>query len=256
MRLKCRDLTVDFDGRGRCVRALDGVTFETLDREFVSVVGPSGCGKTTLLRAIAGLLPVSQGVIERTPAKGDRSTRVLTVFQENSLFPWMTALENAAFGLEMQGVPRPERERRARAFLARFGFAGREHAYPHQLSLGMKQRIAVIRCFLAEPALMLMDEPFAALDALTRLTLQDELLALWEREPVSVIFVTHDLDEAIRLSDRVFVMSGAPGRMLAAYEVPLPRPRPLSLADDFRGRLLKARLQQDLGLDHADLAVG
>jgi ABC-type nitrate/sulfonate/bicarbonate transport system ATPase subunit len=137
----------------------------------------------------------------------------------------MTVLENAAFGLEMQGVPKQEREARARALLGRMGVTGRERSYPHQLSLGMKQRVAVIRCFLSEPGLMLMDEPFAALDAQMRSVLQQELLALWEQNRHSVIFVTHDIDEALLLSDRILVLSKQPGTVVGETAVQLPRPR-------------------------------
>jgi NitT/TauT family transport system ATP-binding protein len=248
MRLRCSGVGIDFHSGPVRVTALDEVWLDTQESEFVSIVGPSGCGKTTLLRAIAGLLPVTRGRIERIAGRGDAADRVLTVFQEDSLFPWMTVLDNAAFGLEMQGVPRPRREAAARELLARFGFAGRERAYPHQLSLGMKQRVAVIRCFLADPALMLMDEPFAALDALTRLTLQEELLGLWERDRKTVIFVTHDLDEAIRLSDRIVVMSAQPGRIVSEHLVTFPRPRHLALVTDPRFLPLKARLYSELGL--------
>ncbi len=253
MRLRIVDVEVGFPSQAGEVRAIERVSLETKNGEFVSIVGPSGCGKTTLLRAIAELLPVRSGVIERI-ARDDRNRRILTVFQENSLFPWMTTIENAAFGLEMQGVGRREREDRAREMLDRFGFQGRERAWPHQLSLGMKQRVAVIRCFLADPALMLMDEPFAALDALTRLTLQEELLGLWERDQKSVVFITHDLDEAIRLSDRILVMSASPGRIIAEHRVHLARPRPLGIILDPEFQELKSRMHRELGFVTAEHA--
>jgi NitT/TauT family transport system ATP-binding protein len=249
MRLKCLDVGVDFSSDGGSVRALESVSLETADGEFVSIVGPSGCGKTTLLRAIVGLLPVRKGSIEHIVCRADQNQRILTVFQENSLFPWMTALDNAAFGLRMQGIGQREREEKARELLWRFGFRDREDAYPYQLSLGMKQRVAVIRCFLSDPALMLMDEPFAALDALTRLTLQEELLGLWERDKKSVLFVTHDLDEAIRLSDRILVMSPGPAQIIAEHRVPFPRPRPLALITESEFQLLKAKMHRELGLE-------
>jgi NitT/TauT family transport system ATP-binding protein len=189
------------------------------------LVGPSGCGKTSLLRVLAGLLAPSSGKFERIGGAFDRNSSVLLVSQEHNLFPWMTASANAAFGLEMQGVARPEREARARQLLARLGCANKEHAYPNQLSMGMKQRVAVARCFLSDPAVMLMDEPFAALDCQTRIVLQQELLDLWEQDRKSVVFVTHDVEEAILLSDRILVLSEGPGTVIAEYRVPLSRPR-------------------------------
>jgi len=161
----------------------------------------------------------------------------------------MTVLGNAAFGCEMLGVPRRERERRARELLHRLGFAGREGAYPHELSLRMKQRVAVARCFLSDPAVMLMDEPFAALDCQRRLALQQELLRLWEQNHKTVIFVTHDVEEAILLSDRILVFSRQPGRIVADFPVPLPRPRTgaVTLTEEFL--LLKRFIAAELGME-------
>ncbi|MBM3745379.1 MAG: ABC transporter ATP-binding protein [Acidobacteria bacterium] len=233
---------VTYTANGTSVCALADVSFETREREFLAVVGPSGCGKTTLLRVLAGLQEPTGGVVERITLPGDQAQRALLVFQENSLFPWMTVLENAAFGLEMQAVGRREREGRARAMLERFGLAGRERAYPHQLSVGMKQRVAVIRSFLSEPSLLLMDEPFAAADAQTRAGLQQELLAIWEQEHRSVIFVTHDVDEAILLSDRILVLSAQPGAVVAEFRVPFPRPRETTVTLDEQLLALKRRI--------------
>lgn len=207
------------------VAALGGLTFDSREGEFLTFVGPSGCGKTTLLRVLAGLLAPSAGECARIPGPFDRNSSVLLVSQEHNLFPWMTASAKAAFGLEMQGVPRAEREARARELLARLGCANKEHAYPSQLSMGMKQRVAVARCFLSDPAVMLMDEPFAALDCQTRMVLQQELLDLWEQDRKSVVFVTHDVEEAILLSDRILVLSEGPGTVVAEYHVPASRPR-------------------------------
>src|SRR5262245_798654 len=181
MRVTVSDLTVTFGTGEARVPAIDRLSFDTRDAEFVSIIGPSGCGKTTLLRTLAGIITPQSGSVQRTLGARDRLDRAFVVFQENSVFPWMTVLENATFGLKMQGVDVVEREQRARVLLERFGLAGRERAYPHQLSLGMKQRVAVARCFLAQPALMLMDEPFAGLDAHTRSSLQRELLDVWEQ---------------------------------------------------------------------------
>jgi len=202
-----------------------------------------------LLRVLAGAVTPSEGEVERIPSPADRNQNVLLVSQEHSLFPWMTVLENAAFGCEMQGVPRREREDRARELLHRLGFAGRECAYPHELSLGMKQRVAVARCFLSDPAVMLMDEPFAALDCQRRLVLQQELLDLWEQNHKTVIFVTHDVEEAILLSDRILVFSRQPGRIVAEIPIQLPRPRTaaITLTEEFL--LLKRRLAAELGME-------
>ncbi len=219
-----------------------GLNLNVRSGEFVSVVGPSGCGKTTLLRAVAGVVPCHSGAVERIPSPDDRNRLLLIVFQENSLFPWMTVMENAAFGLRMQGVDKDVREQRAGVLLRRFGFAGREHVYPRELSLGMKQRVAVIRCFLSDPSAMLMDEPFAALDYQTRLGLHRELLELWEQHHKTVIFVTHDIEEAMVLSDRIVVLSRQPATVVAEFRVPFARPRDPSVAFGEEFLALKRRV--------------
>ncbi len=247
MRVTVSDLAVTVGrGPGR-VAALDGVSFEASDAEFLGIIGPSGCGKTTLLRTLAGLVEPRRGRVLRTPGPNDGDGRMLLVFQEDSVFPWMTVLENATFGLKMRGVAAMEREARARELLARFGLAGRERAYPSQLSVGMKQRVAVIRCFLANPAAMLMDEPFAGLDAATRCVLQQELLDAWDRDPKTVIFVTHDVDEALLLSDRILVLDGPPARVVDSISVPFRRPRTPTLPLDGAFLELKRRIWGMLG---------
>ena len=223
MKLECSDLCVDFHSPAGRVEALKNLSFATKDGEFLGVVGPSGCGKTTLLRALAGIHPQSSGTI--TPDPTDGGARILLVFQEDGLFPWMTVLDNAAFGLEALGVARAERRERAREMLERVGLGGREKDYPHQLSVGMKKRVSVIRAFLCPAEMLLMDEPFAALDAQTRLRLQGELLDLWRSDGRNVIFVTHDIDEALLLSDRILVLSSGPGRIAGDFPAPFPRPR-------------------------------
>jgi NitT/TauT family transport system ATP-binding protein len=253
--LNCRHVGVDYPAVGGLVHALEDVTFETRAGEFLSVVGPSGCGKTTLLRVLAGLIQPTHGRVER-PGHLKGKHRTLIVFQEHGLFPWMTVIENAAFGLEMQGVSKGERESRALELLDRYGFRGRERAYPHQLSLGMKQRVAVIRCFLSDPPVMLMDEPFAALDCQTRLTLQQELLELWEQNHKTVVFVTHDMDEALLLSDRVLVLSAQPGTVRAEFAVPFPRPRTAELTLEEEFLSLKRRIAQELGMRAMRAACG
>jgi NitT/TauT family transport system ATP-binding protein len=175
-------------------------------------------------------------------------SRILLVFQEHGLFPWMTVLDNAAFGLEMQGVGKKEREGRAMELLQRFGLAGRERSYPNQLSAGMKQRVAVIRSFISRPSILLMDEPFAALDYQTRLRLQQELLELWEQEHKSVVFVTHDIEEAILLSDRILVFSAQPGTVVAEFRVDFSRPRNTAVTLEEKFSQLKMRILGKLGL--------
>ena len=225
MRVLCNNLCIGFrDGEQR-IEALKRLTFECSNGEFLSIVGPSGCGKTTLLRVLAGLVSPDSGEVKLITESDNGNSRCLLVFQEESLFPWMNVLQNAAFGLEMQGVPKQVREDQARSLLQRMNVLGREHSYPHQLSLGMKQRVAVIRCFLSKPGLMLMDEPFGALDAQMRYTLQRELLTLWDQNRNSVIFVTHDVEEALLLSDRILVLSSQPGTVVEEISVRIPRPR-------------------------------
>lgn len=248
MRLRIANLSVTFPAPGGAVPALRGVSFETREREFVSIVGPSGCGKTTLLRVVAGLQAPTEGEVERILSTADRNPQVLLVSQERNLFPWMTVLDNAAFGLEMQGVPRRQRSQRARALLARLGFEGREQAWPHELSLGMKQRVAVARCFLSDPAVMLMDEPFAALDCLRRMELQQELLKLWEESHKTVLFVTHDIEEAILLGDRVLVLGGSPSRIRTEFRVPFDRPRSPALTFTAEFLDLKRSVAAALGM--------
>jgi NitT/TauT family transport system ATP-binding protein len=195
------------------------------------VVGPSGCGKTTLLKLLAGLLaPTSGRVVFETNA--DRAgPDTAMVFQEHGLFPWMTVLDNVAFGLEMQGVSRGERHARAAEFIDRVGLARSPHRYPHELSVGMRQRVGIARAFVTGSDVLLMDEPLGSLDAQTRLVLQSELLRIWREHRKLVVYVTHDIGEAILLGDRVLVMTGHPGRIREEIPVPLDRPRRLPFRD-------------------------
>ncbi|MCL4401187.1 MAG: ABC transporter ATP-binding protein [Acidobacteria bacterium] len=248
LELRCKRVGVSFTSNGSCVQALKDIWFEVRRAEFLSIVGPSGCGKTTLLRVLAGLIRPDEGTVEQVAPRNGRDGRTILVFQENSLFPWMTVLENAAFGLEMQGCGKCEREARARELLHRFGFAGRERDYPHQLSLGMKQRVSIIRCFLSDPAVLLMDEPFAALDCQTRMVLQQELLDLWEQNQKTVVFVTHDVEEAILLSDRILVLSRQPGTIIQEFPVSFARPRHTTLTLDDAFLHLKRCVFAELGM--------
>ncbi len=228
MGFTCIQIAKTYASRRGPVAALAAVDLQAADEEFICIVGPSGCGKTTLLKIIAGLIPPSQGRVEHAPGGGLRSA---LVFQDQGLFPWMNVLDNVAFGLEAQGVPPAERRARAGDFLGRVGLDDFARRYPHELSGGMRQRAAILRAFLANPRLLLLDEPFGGLDSQTRLVMQDELLRLWRAHPKSVVYVTHDIEEAILLGDRVVVMSGRPGRILQDLPIRLERPRPPSLRD-------------------------
>src|SRR5436190_67836 len=205
--------------RGRAVLALDDVSLAVREREFVALLGPSGCGKSTLLYLIGGFLPTEAGkiLIDGKPVAGPGPDRGI-VFQHFALFPWKTVRANILYGLERQNLPRDERERRARAYIDLVGLKGFEDSYPSQLSGGMKQRTALARTLAFDPQILLMDEPFGALDAQTRSLMQAELLGIWQRTPKTVIFVTHDVREAVYLADRVAVMSARPGRVKAVIE--------------------------------------
>ncbi len=197
------------------------------DREFIALLGPSGCGKSTLLRIINGLeLPDAGRVLlngEDITGKTGRGRGM--VFQSADLFPWRSALGNVEFGLQVLGMPKAERQTRGRDYLRRVGLADFEDAWPHQLSGGMQQRVGIARAFAIRPELLLMDEPFGALDVQTRDQLQDELLAIWEQEPKMVLFVTHGIEEALYLADRILVFSRRPARVLREIKVPFERPR-------------------------------
>jgi NitT/TauT family transport system ATP-binding protein len=213
--------------RGREVLALDEVSLEVAPREFVALLGPSGCGKSTLLYLIGGFLPTERGAIrvQGAPVAGPGPDRGI-VFQHFALFPWKTVRGNILYGLEKLGLERAERERRAQAFIDLVGLGGFEESYPAHLSGGMKQRTAIARTLALDPEILLMDEPFGALDAQTRSLMQTELLAIWKRSPKTVIFVTHDVQEAVYLAQRVVVMSARPGRVKAVIETGIDRTDP------------------------------
>jgi NitT/TauT family transport system ATP-binding protein len=228
---ECQQLCKAYQTRNGLIPALEDVTFAVGEQEFLCIVGPSGCGKTTLLKLIAGLVEPTSGQIRFVTRPPDGRPRAALVFQEHGLFPWMTVLDNVAFGLEAQGVGRVERRRRARAFIEKVGLVRFAHSYPHELSVGMRQRVGIARAFVAGAPILLMDEPFGSLDAQTRRVLQEELLRLWKDDQKLVVYVTHDIEEAVRLGDRVLVMTGQPGSIHDDIPVPLGRPRGLSAMD-------------------------
>jgi NitT/TauT family transport system ATP-binding protein len=209
---------------GAHVTAVHDVSIEVGESEFVSIVGPSGCGKTTILNMIAGFIPASGGeiLLDGRHINGPGPDRGV-VFQSFALFPWKTVLENVAFGPKMRGAGKAEREKIAREYLFLAGLAHAAERYPNELSGGMQQRVGVARALANEPDVLLMDEPFASVDAQTRMTLQEELTRIWQARRPTVIFITHDVNEAVFLANRVIVLSK--GRVLADLDVPLPRPR-------------------------------
>jgi NitT/TauT family transport system ATP-binding protein len=206
--------------------ALSDISLRIEDGAFVSILGPSGCGKSTLLYIVGGFVNPTEGLarVRGTPITGPGPDRG-PVFQEFALFPWKSVLGNVMYGLRQQGVPRAEAEAQSRKLVEMVGLKGFEHFYPKELSGGMKQRVAIARTLAYHPAVLLMDEPFGALDAHTRTRLQNDLLNIWERDRKTVLFVTHSVDEAVFLSDKVVVMTRAPGRIKQIVEIDLPRPR-------------------------------
>ena len=205
--------------RGKPVLALEDVSLSVQSREFLALLGPSGCGKSTLLYLIGGFLPIERGAISVNgePVKAPGPDRGI-VFQHFALFPWKSVRDNILYGLERQHMPKPEREKRAQHFIDLVGLSGFEDSYPSQLSGGMKQRTALARTLAIDPSILLMDEPFGALDAQTRHLMQAELLRIWQGTPKTVLFVTHDVQEAVYLADRVAVMSARPGRIKAIVD--------------------------------------
>jgi NitT/TauT family transport system ATP-binding protein len=234
-----------YDRAGQRMAVLEDIGFTLHRREFMCVVGPSGCGKSTLARIVAGLEPYSSGEVALCgkPVRGPGKERGM-VFQGYTLFPWLSVRRNVMFGLEASGTRRAQAHDDATQWLQLVGLEKFADAYPHQLSGGMKQRVAIVRALATQPSLLLMDEPFGALDAQTRVRMQTYLLQIWRRIDISVLFITHDLDEAIMLADRILVLSAHPGRMQELIEIPVPRPRTLAqcMSDEFLAT--RARLDQ------------
>lgn len=226
-RIDARGVRKEFDTQSGLVTALDDVTLTVEPGEFCVIVGPSGCGKTTFLRMLAGLDTPSDGELIVT-GRGNGSPSNAMVFQGRSVFPWLTVRQNIAYGLTLQGTRRDERREITNRLLTVIGLDDFGDAYPHQLSEGMRQRVAIARALAVDPDLLLMDEPFGALDEQTRLLLQEELLRIWEQTGKTVVFITHSIDESLTLADRIVIMSAHPGRVKDVIEVPFARPRELT----------------------------
>jgi NitT/TauT family transport system ATP-binding protein len=224
--LSVQNVRREFNVRGKNVLALDTLSLGLDQGEFVTIVGPSGCGKSTLLNLVVGLLPPSAGqILFRGRAVNGINPEIGYVTQKDNLLPWRTLIENVELALEIRGVEKSARRRRAEELIGRVGLNGFEEHYPHELSGGMRQRANIIRTLIYDPELILMDEPFGPLDAQTRIVLQEQLLKLWLASKKTILFITHDLVEAITLADRVIVMTARPGRVKHVAAVPIPRPR-------------------------------
>jgi ABC-type nitrate/sulfonate/bicarbonate transport system ATPase subunit len=248
-KLQIDGVTLRFAPRkGKPVTALDRISLEVKDNEFSVIVGPSGCGKSSLLRVVAGLAAPTEGRVRLSgaPITAPGRDRGM-VFQSYTLFPWLTVQKNVEFGLKIAGLPASDRARTARSFIAQVGLEGFENAYPKQLSGGMMQRVALARALANDPELLLMDEPFGALDSQTRSLMQELLLNIWEQSKKTVLFITHDIDEAILLGDHVYVMTARPGSIKERIEIDIPRPRTVEATTSPPFIALKRRI---MGLIH------
>ena len=247
IKLKIDNVYKEYQGRSGKTIALNGVNLEIKENEFICVVGPSGCGKSTLLNIIAGLLEPTSGTVT-LDGKVIEGTGVElgVVFQQYALFPWRTVLKNVMFPLEMKKVPKEEAEAIARKYIKSVGLEGFEKSYPKELSGGMKQRVAIARAYAANPEVLLLDEPFGALDAQTRVQLQTELLETWEKEKKTCFFITHDVDEAIILAQRVIIMSARPGRIKKIVDIDIPYPRTQATKTEPRFLELKSEIWNEV----------
>jgi NitT/TauT family transport system ATP-binding protein len=256
-KLRIDEVTLRFLPKGgKPVTALDGISLNVAEKEFSVIVGPSGCGKSSLLRLVAGLIEPSAGRIsldgrEVTGPGRDRGM----VFQSYTLFPWLTVEDNVEFGLKLGGMAAEERKRVAKRYIQEVGLEGFEKSYPKQLSGGMMQRVALARALANDPEILLMDEPFGALDSQTRSLMQELLLKIWEQSHKTVLFITHDIDEAILLGDRVHVMTARPGRIKEMVEIDIPRPRNVDVLTSVEFITLKRRIMA-LIHDEAVRAMG
>lgn len=239
-----RGVSKVFPGATR-VQALADINLNLRAGSFTCIVGPSGCGKSTLLRILGDLETATVGAIDHH-LHADRVPRAAFVFQEHGVFPWFDVLQNVAFGERMASVPRVQREANARDWIAKVGLSGFEHAYPHQLSGGMRQRIAIARAFATGSPALLMDEPLGALDAQTRILMQEQLVSLWEAERKTVVLVTHSIEEALLLGDQIVVMSARPGRVKQVLDVPFGRPRSVEIEADPEFARMKQEIWESL----------
>jgi NitT/TauT family transport system ATP-binding protein len=226
-KVSIKNLTMDYMLKDQVVTALEGVNLEIMDGEFLCVVGLSGCGKTTLLNILGGFFEHTEGeiLLDGKPLTDAERMNRGVVFQEYALFPWRTALKNVEFGLEMKGIDKKEREETARKYIKLVHLEKFSHLYPHNLSGGMQQRVAVARAYAYEPEFLLMDEPFGALDAQTRESLQEMTTEVWQKTKKTIFYVTHNLSEAVYLADRIVVLAGQPGKIHKEIRIDLPRPR-------------------------------
>ena len=229
MRVSIRNASKTYRARGREVGALEDISLEVAEREFLTLLGPSGCGKSTLLLLIGRLEALSAGTIDFEGERHSGGPLTTMVWQKYALFPWRTVLHNVAFGCEVRGMAKSARLTHARSLIDVIGLRGFEDSYPHELSGGMQQRVALARALANDPEVLLMDEPLAALDAQTRAVMQIELLRIWDKYRKTVVYVTHSIEEAVLLGDRIVVMSARPGRIREIIPVTLPRPRTLDM---------------------------
>ncbi|MEJ2894374.1 ABC transporter ATP-binding protein [Bordetella avium] len=253
--IRAQGLNVDFDTRAGRVRVLQGIDVEIAKGSFTSIIGPSGCGKSTLLKVFAGLVPPTAGEVSVAgvrPAEAVRQRRVGMVFQEAALMPWKTALENVCSLMELvHARPKQEIQRRGREMLSLVGLEYAADRYPKQLSGGMRQRVSIARALALDPEVLMMDEPFGALDAITRETMSDFLLDIWRRTGKTIVFVTHSIDEAVYLSDSVYVMATNPARIVQRLEIGLPQPKNESTFSDPIFHQKSFELRQLLKAGHA-----
>jgi ABC-type nitrate/sulfonate/bicarbonate transport system ATPase subunit len=246
VKVSIQNISMTFSAEGKRVDVLDDVSLDVRAGELICLLGPSGCGKSTLLNMVGGFLAPTSGqvLIDRQPVRGPDPRRIF-VFQERGVFPWLTVEGNIGFGL--RGLPKAERARKVAHYVELVGLRGFERAYPHELSGGMKQRVEVARALAVNPDTLYLDEPFGALDSITRIQMRSELLRIWEAEKKTILFVTHDIEESVQLADRVVVMSARPAKIRRVVEIDIPHPRDLSSP---RYLELRDSIFEEIGLAH------